>query len=123
MKQFAPVLILVTLALSFGVASAEPPGPNAGWLHLACEGGLSGDIWYGSQHSQAFHMADGPILHPRAGWVCLTEALCGDTGWIPWFSMPGEAEGVDTVVCYADVDWSPRPVKHLKIEVDVAPRP
>ena len=119
MRKVVPVLILVALALSFGVASAEPPGPNAGWMHLECEGGLSGDVWFGSFRSQAFHMPEGPILHPRAGWLCMTEELCEDEGWVPWFSMPGTANGVDTIVCYAHVN-GPQ-VKHLKIEVDVAP--
>jgi hypothetical protein len=119
MKKLVPILVLGVLALSFGVASAEPPGPNAGWLHLECENELSGYVWFGSFSSQAFHMAEGPILHPRSGWVCLTEAPCGDQGWIPWFSMQGEGKGLDTIVCYADVDWGN--VKHLKMTVDIAP--
>jgi hypothetical protein len=118
-KKLVPVLILAALALSFSVAGAEPPGPNAGWLRLECESGLRGDVWFGSQHSQAFHMPEGPILHPRAGWLCFTEELCGDEGWVPWFSMPGEANGVDTIACYAHPN-APQ-VKHLKIEVAVAP--
>jgi hypothetical protein len=121
MKKLVPVLILVALTLSFGVASAEPPGPNAGWMYLECEGGLSGDVWFGSFSSQAFHMAEGPILHPRAGWVCLTGEVCGDQGWRPWFSMPGRAEGVDTIVCYGHADWTPPVVERIKMEMAVAP--
>jgi hypothetical protein len=119
MKVLIPVLILIALALSFGVAGAEPPGPKAGWLHLHCEDGLSGDVWFGSQHSQAFHLADGPILSPRAGWYCSTQASCDAGEWIPAFSLPGKAKGVETIVCYADVNgpWA----KRLKIEVAVAP--
>jgi hypothetical protein len=121
MKKLVPVLILLTLALSTGVAGAELPGPNAGWLYLECEGELSGNVWFGSFSSQAFHLAGGPILHPRAGWVCLTEEPCSDAEWRPWFSTPGMAKGVDTIVCYGHADWIPPVVKHIKMEVDVSP--
>ena len=117
MKKLVPVLILIALALSYGVASAGPPGPNAGWLHLECEGGLSGDVWFGSFSAQAFHLAGGPILHPRAGWVYLTI----DEQWHEWFSMPGMAKGVDTIECYGHADWTPPVVERIKMEVAVAP--
>ena len=110
MKKFIPVLILVALALSFGVAGAKPPGPNVGWLHMECENELVLDAWVGIPMANAAHLADGRIVHARSLYIWQ------DGTWVTIYSMPGK--GVERIWCDITADFRPEP---LRGEIDIDP--
>jgi hypothetical protein len=112
MKKFVPALILVALALSFGVASAQPPGPNVGWVHGNCDNGLVFDLWLGrAPNANAGHLEDGRIVHLRSLYIQLQDGT-----WFTAFIVPGK--GVDRIWCNMTASFRPEP---LRGEIDIDP--